>query len=73
MKIYELIYDEKQTEVIGEALLDASTITRVADAKTGEVLWIQYKNEPSIRRVLLDSQVRLESKQKACLTLTSPC
>jgi len=51
----ELIFDEKQKEIIGYNELDYNSLDYIERSK----LFIQYKNDESKKRVLNNSQVLL--------------
>jgi hypothetical protein len=54
---FEIVYDNRQRNVINLAPLDPSTIVPAIDPSGGEQIWIQFPDEPMLRRILLDSQV----------------
>lgn len=54
---FEIVYDNRQRNIINLAPLDPSTIVPAIDPSGGEQIWIQFPDEPMLRRILLDSQV----------------
>ncbi len=54
---YELVYDNKQKNIIDLAPIDPMTLVVASDPGTGTIIWIQYPDNPQIRRVLLDAQI----------------
>lgn len=54
---YEIVYDDKQKSIEGLYKIDPLTLVVVSDPISGTVLWIQYPDNPQLRRVLLDSQI----------------
>jgi len=54
---FEIIYDDKQQRIIGFEPVDAVTFVPGFEPMTGEHIWIQYPEDPLLRRVLLDSQI----------------
>jgi hypothetical protein len=55
--MFELIYNDSQTRIIGVKELELSTLRAYVDPETGDRVWIQYENDPERRRALLDGQV----------------
>lgn len=54
---FEIIYDNRQRNIISIAPLDASTLVPAIDPSGNEQIWIQFPDDPIYRRILLDSQV----------------
>lgn len=54
---YEIVYDDKQKNIIDLTPIDPLTLIVATDPGTGTIVWIQYPDNPQIRRVMLDSQV----------------
>lgn len=54
---FELLYDDRQRHIIGIQLIDSATIVPAVEPFTGEHIWIQFPDDPTIRRILLDSQI----------------
>jgi hypothetical protein len=54
---FEIVYDDWQKNVVGFNQLDVTTIAPAIDEDTRTMVWVQYPENPSIRRVLLDSQI----------------
>jgi hypothetical protein len=54
---FEMIYDDKQKNIIGFNQIDPTTIIPGYEPTSGKHIWIQYPEDPLLRRVLLDSQI----------------
>ena len=54
---YEIVYDNKQKNIIDLQPLDPMTLIIAIDPGSGTIVWIQYPDNPQIRRVLLDAQI----------------
>jgi len=54
---FEIVYDNKQKNIIDLTPIDPMTLVVATDPGTGTIVWIQYPDNPQIRRVLLDAQV----------------
>ena len=54
---FEIIYDDKQQEIIGFELLDSASIIPGVEPTTGAHIWIQFPEDPLLRRILLDSHI----------------
>jgi hypothetical protein len=54
---FEIIYDDKQQEVIGFKELDPISLLPAFNKEDGKKIWIQYKDDPMKERKLYDSQV----------------
>lgn len=54
---FEIIYDDKQTEVIGFKELDPISLLPAFNKDDGKKVWIQYKDDPMKERKLYDSQI----------------
>lgn len=54
---YEIVYDSRQKNVDELRVLDPNTLIFSADPVTKTAIWVQYPNNPQLRRILLDSQV----------------
>ena len=52
---YERVFDDKQKKIINYNEIDPCSL--VIDTDDGKPIWIQYHENPSIKRVLLESQV----------------
>lgn len=63
MKIFEVIYDSRQTRVIGRQELDPATMQMVYDERANDFVWLQNANDKYGCRVLLQSQVEIDRKQ----------
>ena len=53
---FEIVYDDKQQNIIGFEKLDSATIVPGYEPSVGYI-WIQYPEDPTLRRILLDSQI----------------
>lgn len=54
---FEIVYNDKQTEIIGFKELDPISLMPGVDPETGKKMWVQYKGGGSKERKLWDSQV----------------
>jgi len=54
---YEIVYDNKQKNIIELSPIDPMTLVVATDPGTSTIVWIQYPDNPQMRRVLLDSQI----------------
>lgn len=54
---FEIIYDDRNKNVIGINQLDPSTLLPSIEPTTGDSIWVQYPESPEFRRILLDSQI----------------
>jgi hypothetical protein len=54
---FEIIYDDKQRDIVGFQELDSTTLVPGIEPTTGDKIWIQFPEQPSFRRILLDSQI----------------
>jgi hypothetical protein len=54
---FEIIYDDKQRDIVGFQELDSTTLVPGIEPMTGDKIWIQYPEQPEMRRILLDSQI----------------
>jgi len=54
---FEVVYDDKQKEVIDLNLLDPLTLVVATEPGTATVIWIQNPDIPQLRRVLLDASI----------------
>ena len=54
---FEIIYNDKQTEIIGFKELDPQSLTPGVDTETGKVKWVQYKGAGVKEHVLWDTQI----------------
>ena len=54
---FEIIYNDKQTEIIGFKEIDPVTLIPAIDKKTNKKIWYQYKDNPAKERKLFDSQL----------------
>ena len=52
----EIIYDDRNKNIIGFNRLQADTLVPAYDKAIGN-LWIQYPEDPQLRRIFLDSQI----------------
>jgi hypothetical protein len=54
---FEIVYNDKQTEVIGFKELDPISLMPGVDPETGKKMWVQYKGGGVKERKLWDSQI----------------
>jgi hypothetical protein len=54
---FEIIYNDKQTEIIGFKELDPVSLMPAIDPETGKKMWIQYQGQGVKERNLWDSQI----------------
>jgi len=54
---FEIVYNDKQTEIIGFKELDPVSLMPGIDTDDGKKVWIQYKGEGAKERTLWDSQI----------------
>lgn len=54
---FEIIYSEKQDEIIGFKQLDPTTLVPGYNADDGKKVWTQFKGDPNKERILYDSQI----------------
>jgi len=54
---FEIVYNDKQTEIIGFKELDPISLMPGIDTDDGKKVWIQYKGEGAKERTLWDSQI----------------
>jgi len=54
---FEIVYNDKQTEIIGFKELDPVSLMPAVDTETGKKMWIQYKGGGVKERKLWDSQI----------------
>lgn len=54
---FELVYDDKQKNIIDLRFLESNTLLPAIEPRSGTKLWIQYPEDPQLRTVLLDSKV----------------
>jgi hypothetical protein len=54
---FEIIYNDKQTEIIGFKELDPVSLMPAIDGESGKKIWIQYKGGGPKERKLWDSQI----------------
>ena len=53
---FEIVYDDKQQNIIGFERLDPATLVPGYEPSVGYI-WIQFPEDPTLRRILLDSQI----------------
>ena len=54
---FEIVYDSKQKNIVDIVKLDPLTLVVASDPETGTIVWVQYPDDPKLRRVLLDAQI----------------
>jgi hypothetical protein len=53
----EVIYDNKQEQILSYAEIDAKTLTKKWCNAHNKFVWIQYDNIDTQRRILFDTQI----------------
>ena len=54
---FEIVYNDKQTEIIGFKELDPISLMPAVDPESGKKMWIQYSGQGAKERNLWDSQI----------------
>lgn len=54
---FEVVYDNKQKNIISLNKLDPLTLVPATDPTTGTILWVQHPDNPQARRVILDTHI----------------
>src|ERR1035437_3660712 len=54
---FEIVYDDKFKNIIHFNQIDPATVVPGYEPTTGKHIWIQYPEDPQLRRILLDSQM----------------
>ena len=54
---FEIIYDDRGEKIIGFSRIEAETLLPSIIPESGVNVWIQYPDDPSNRRVILDSKI----------------
>ncbi len=54
---FEIVYNDKQTEIIGFKELDPISLMPAIDPETGKKMWVQYAGQGNKERNLWDSQI----------------
>lgn len=54
---FEIVYNDKQTEIIGFKELDPISLMPAIDPETGKKMWIQYQGQGVKERELWDAQI----------------
>ena len=54
---FEVVYDRKQKNIVDLVKLDPLTLVPASDPDSGTVVWVQYPDDPRLRRILLDAQI----------------
>jgi hypothetical protein len=54
---FELIYDDKQKNIIGLNKIDPITVVPATDPTTQTVVWVQYPDVPNLRKIILDTHI----------------
>lgn len=54
---FEIVYDDKQKNIVDFVKLNSETLIPGYDEATGRGVWIQYPEDPRLRKILLDSQI----------------
>lgn len=55
--VFEIVYDNKQKNIIDISPIDPATLVPASDPETGTIIWIQYPDSPTARKILLDAQI----------------
>ena len=54
---FEIVRDDRGQNIVGFEQIDPSTLIPGYEPETGTHIWIQYPENPTLRRVVLDSQL----------------
>lgn len=54
---FEIVYDDRQRDIIGFKEIDPASVVPGIDPITAERIWIQFPESPEYRTILLDSQI----------------
>lgn len=54
---FEIVWDDKVQNIVGFEEIDPVTVIPGYEPETGTHIWIQYPEDPAIRRIILDSQI----------------
>jgi len=54
---FEIVYDRKQKNIVDLVKLDPLTLVPATDPDSGTVVWVQFPDDPRLRRILLDAQI----------------
>lgn len=54
---FEIVYDKKQKNIVDLMKLDPLTLVPATDPESGTIVWVQYPDDPKLRRLLLDAQI----------------
>jgi len=54
---FEIVYDRKQKNIVDLIKLDPLTLVPATDPESGTVVWVQFPDDPRLRRILLDAQI----------------
>jgi len=54
---FEIVWDDKVQNIIGFEEIDPVTVIPGYEPETGTHIWIQYPEDPKLRKVILDSQI----------------
>lgn len=54
---FEIVFDDRQKNIIGINQLEPSTLLPSIEPTTGDNVWVQFPENPTYRRILLDSQI----------------
>lgn len=53
----EIVYDDKDQKIIGFTRIDPASLVPAVDTSTNSDVWIQFPDDPRLRRIILDSKV----------------
>ena len=54
---FEVIYDNKQRNVIGLNMIDPVTMVVATDPMSGTIVWVQHPDNPQLRKIILDTHI----------------
>jgi len=54
---YEIVYDNKQKNIVNLSAIDPLTLVPSTDPTTNTLVWVQYPDNPQLRRIMLDAQI----------------
>lgn len=54
---FEVIYDNKQRNVIGLNMIDPVTMVVATDPISGTIVWVQHPDNPQLRKIILDTHI----------------
>ena len=54
---YEVVYDNRQKNIISLNKIDPITMVVATDPATGTIVWVQHPDNPQLRRLILDTHI----------------